>query len=74
MAKAAAIANTKYSWISDVDWNKLALGCEAQLARSKQLVDGKEFSDKLNAVLSAAKSKLAPGFVSMLPYRVCFKF
>jgi len=64
VAKAAAIVNTKFSWLSNINWDNLALGCEAQLARSKQLIEGHEFSDKLNAVLSAAKSKLAPGLVS----------
>jgi hypothetical protein len=73
VAKAAANVNTKYSWISNIDWDKLALGCEAQLARSKQLIEDNAFSDKLDAVLSAAKSKLAPGSVSSLYLPVCLK-
>jgi hypothetical protein len=59
-AKAAATANTKYSWISDVDRDRLGRDCEAQSARMKELIASSGFSNKLNSALRAAKTKLGP--------------
>jgi hypothetical protein len=63
VAKAAALADSEFGWAADMDWNALGRGCEAQLDRTNALVEGADFNNSLAAVLSAAKAKLASGYV-----------
>ncbi|KAK2761656.1 hypothetical protein FQN54_001484 [Arachnomyces sp. PD_36] len=58
VAKAAAF-DKEFAWAFDFDWDSLGRGCEAQLAHSRSLIDGEDFSKKLDEVLEATKPKLA---------------
>lgn len=59
LAKAAAFANSDYTWAKSYDWDALGLGCDGQLARTKQLIASDAFSRSLDEVISAAKLKLS---------------
>ena len=58
VAKAAAL-DKNYDWAADFDWDALGRGCEGQLARTKMLIESPSFGKSLDAVLEAAKGKLA---------------
>ena len=61
VAKAAALANSEYGWANDMDWDSLGLGCEGQISHTWDIINSPEFSNRLAAVVTAAKTKLAPG-------------
>jgi hypothetical protein len=44
-----------------MDWDSLGLGCEGQISRTWNIINSPEFSNRLAAVVAAAKAKLAPG-------------
>ncbi|GKT51238.1 uncharacterized protein ColSpa_11419 [Colletotrichum spaethianum] len=58
IAKAAALEK-QLDWAIDYDWDKLALGCEGQLAESGRLIDSGTFAGNLDKVIAAAQSKLS---------------
>lgn len=58
IAKGAAF-DKKYDWASGVDWDSLGRGCTAQLDHTQSLIDSSTFSSNIDAVLKAAKAKLA---------------
>ncbi|KAJ5475502.1 hypothetical protein N7539_007789 [Penicillium diatomitis] len=58
-AKAASKLDPKFALVSSVDWDSLGVGCAGQLARTQSIIDGDAFSESIDAVISAAKSKLA---------------
>lgn len=62
VAKAAALAKD-LDWAADYDFSTLGLGCAGQLARTQSLIASDAFSSNLDAVLNAAKAKLATGLV-----------
>lgn len=66
VAKLAALADSNYAWAKDFDWDSLGLGCDGQLARTRDLIAGDAFSNSLDAVISAAKAKLGSELVIML--------
>lgn len=66
VAKAATFADSKYAWAKNFDWDSLGLGCDGQLARTKQLIAGDAFSKSLDSVISAAKAKLGSELVTIL--------
>ena len=43
------------------DLEEISRTCDEQLARTEQIVNGAEYNQKLDRVVSAAKQKLAPG-------------
>lgn len=59
-AKTIALADTRFEWAGDFDWDSISRGCEAQLDRSRDIITSGEFSRKLNDIITKAKSKLAP--------------
>ncbi|KAH7128006.1 SGNH hydrolase-type esterase domain-containing protein [Dactylonectria estremocensis] len=58
VAKLAAL-DKNYDWTRDFDWDKLGRGCAGQLDLTQALIDSEGFSSNLDAVLAAAKGKLA---------------
>ncbi|OGM49583.1 hypothetical protein ABOM_001752 [Aspergillus bombycis] len=58
-AKTAALANQDYTWAETFDWDSLGYGCDGQLTRTKNIIDGDAFSMRLDSVIEAAKEKLA---------------
>jgi len=60
VAQAAALTK-EFDWAADYDWETLGLGCAAQLDRTQSLIASSTFSSNIDAVLNAAKAKLAPG-------------
>ncbi|KAL6885245.1 carbohydrate esterase family 3 protein [Trichoderma longibrachiatum] len=61
VAKSAAL-DKKFDWAGDYDWDALGRGCDAQLDRSQQIIDSRQFSDSLDSLLAAAKQKLATDY------------
>jgi hypothetical protein len=60
VGKAASIAEPeKYKFIKDFDWTGLDRGCDGQLATTENIIDGPEFSKKLDSIIRAAQSKLS---------------
>ncbi|KAH7383495.1 hypothetical protein BKA64DRAFT_712381 [Cadophora sp. MPI-SDFR-AT-0126] len=58
VAKLRLENSALYKYVKDFDFEKAALGCEGQLAASRQLIDSSKFSDDLDALLKATKLKL----------------
>ncbi|KAF6833212.1 hypothetical protein CPLU01_05731 [Colletotrichum plurivorum] len=72
IAKAAALKEG-IDWAEDYDWDKLAVGCDGQLAASDKLIDSSVFAENLDKVIDAAKSKLSSdGMVYMTGYAKFF--
>ena len=65
-AKTAALANQDYTWAETFDWDSLGYGCDGQLTRTKNIIDGDAFSMRLDSVIEAAKEKLASELVIIL--------
>ncbi|KAH7114166.1 SGNH hydrolase-type esterase domain-containing protein [Dactylonectria estremocensis] len=61
-----------HPWIKKLDIGSLARTCEKQLEISQGLIEDDAFSNKIDAVLKAAKAKLAPG--GMIYYTGYAKF
>ena len=59
LGKAKASTDSRLEWAKDINWDETTRGCEGQLARTEQLIDGPEFGKKLIEVISAARQKLA---------------
>jgi hypothetical protein len=55
--------NGKYAWAEGYDFEALGRGCAGQLSRTASLIASSDFSNSLDAVLSAAQAKLADGSV-----------
>lgn len=49
----------KEKWAANLDFEKFGRGCTRQLSESHDLIDSGDFSKRLDAVLAAAKKKLA---------------
>ncbi|KAF5635566.1 integrin alpha n-terminal [Fusarium sp. NRRL 25303] len=58
-AKLIALADEQYAWAKDWDWDRLARGCGGQIQYTRSLIQGNDFSKRLDQVLTAAKKKLA---------------
>jgi hypothetical protein len=66
-AEALAKADEYLSGHADsVDWDAYSRGCDGQLLHTAALISNTSFSESLDNVLSAAKSKLADGLVELL--------
>lgn len=63
VAEVASAFDDKYDWAEGYDFEALGRGCAGQLSRSANLIASSDFSNSLDAVLSAAQAKLADGFV-----------
>ncbi|KAE8332768.1 fibronectin type III domain protein [Aspergillus sergii] len=61
-AKTVALANQDYTWAETFDWDSLGYGCEGQLTRTRNIIDGDAFSIRLDSVIEAAKEKLASDY------------
>ncbi|PWY96628.1 fibronectin type III domain protein [Aspergillus sclerotioniger CBS 115572] len=72
VTKAAALADPDYTWAGSYDWDSLGLGCDGQLARTRNLIAGDAFSKSLDSVIEAAKAKL--GSKGMIYYTGYAKF
>jgi hypothetical protein len=60
MIKAKTL-NDGLGWVTDFfNLEETTRGCDGQLARTEQLIDGPEFSKSLIQVISVARQKLAP--------------
>jgi hypothetical protein len=60
MGQAATLAEPeKYKHIKDFDWTGLDRGCDGQLTTTERLIDGSEFSTKLDRVIRAAQLRLS---------------
>ncbi|KAK4198547.1 hypothetical protein QBC40DRAFT_308196 [Triangularia verruculosa] len=64
-AKLIAEVDKEYAWAKEVDWDSLSRGCEGQIEWSKSLATSQAFSTNLDAVLTAAKKKLANGYAKL---------
>lgn len=62
-AKLIAEVDKDYAWAKDFDWDSIGRGCEGQIQWSNSLATSQTFSNNLDDVLTAAKSKLANGYV-----------
>jgi hypothetical protein len=62
-AKLIALADEQYAWAKDWDWDRLSRGCGGQIEHTRALIQGNDFSKKLDQVLTAAKKKLAKEYV-----------
>ncbi|KND93383.1 Lipase 1 [Tolypocladium ophioglossoides CBS 100239] len=47
-------------WAKNVDFDVLGRGCDGQLKISRAIIESNDFSSRLDAVIAAAKKKLAP--------------
>lgn len=47
-------------WAKWVDLDALSRGCQSQLETSRGIIEGLDFSERLDTLLEAAKKKLAP--------------
>ena len=63
-AKVIAEVDEEYAWANGWDWDSLSRGCEGQIQWSSSLIGAQAFNAKLDAVLTAAKKKLANGYAS----------
>jgi hypothetical protein len=63
-AKVIAEVDKEYTWAKEWDWDRLSRGCEGQIQWSRSLIGVQAFNAKFDAVLTAAKKKLAPGYTS----------
>ncbi|KAB8211919.1 fibronectin type III domain protein [Aspergillus parasiticus] len=61
-AKTVALANQDYTWAETFDWDSLGYGCEGQLTRTRNIIDGDAFSIRLDSIIEAAKEKLASDY------------
>ncbi|KAK3940427.1 SGNH hydrolase-type esterase domain-containing protein [Diplogelasinospora grovesii] len=61
VAEIASKFKDKYDWAAEYDFFPLGRGCDGQLSRTADLIASSAFSSSLDAVLSAAKAKLASG-------------
>lgn len=62
MAKLDKIV-TEDSYFNNLDIDALTRTCDSQLTHSEGLVASPEFSKRIDALISAAKKKLASGYV-----------
>ena len=46
-------------WAQGIDFDTLGRGCGRQLQATEDFINGQEFSDRLDSLLSATKKKLA---------------
>lgn len=61
-----------FKWAEKFDFDTMSRGFEGpggQLVRSERLIAGKDFSQSLDSVISAAKAKLAPRLETVIPLR-----
>jgi len=61
IGKIASLADERFEWAADFDWEALARGCDGQLDHTKEIIDSEAFSASIDAVINAAKGKLAEG-------------
>jgi hypothetical protein len=59
-----ALADSEFAWVDAIDLDRIGLGCDKQLERTKQIIAGDAFSKSLDTVIKAAKLKLAAGSVT----------
>lgn len=61
-----ALSSEEASWFAGFDWDKLSRTCDEQLDASQALIDGSAFSNSLDEVLAAAKTKLSSELVATI--------
>ncbi|KAK2811108.1 hypothetical protein FQN50_002444 [Emmonsiellopsis sp. PD_5] len=68
IAKAAALKGG-YDWAAGFEFDHLSRGCQGQLDYAQSLIEGDEFSQNIDKVLTAAKAKLSKdGTIYMTGY------